>query len=177
VVVLGKRKKSHARGDPAGAEVLVRASYHQELIPPLREQVVERYAIPPSPPATINYTGLPLDVLEDALQRSTAIQNARRVLMRKQQKLSGRPVLPLHKGGVGLLACSGMLNGVFGEGEMRHIAYWRSVKHIDQFTEEGEEEGETIIHKRERFSHQLTLVYADGTIVELKTTKEGGQEN
>ena len=76
-----------------------------------------------------------------------------------------------------VLACSGMLNGIFGEGEMRHIAHWRSVKHVDEFTEEGEEEGETIIHKRERFSHELTLAYADGTIVELKTTKEGGQEN
>jgi len=48
---------------------------------------------------------------------------------------------------------------------------------VDQFTEEGEDEGETIIHKRERFSHELTLAYADGTVVELKTTKEGGQEN
>jgi hypothetical protein len=177
MVLFGKRKKSHARGDPAGAEALVRASYHQELITPLGEQVLERYAVPPSPPATINYTGLSLDVLEDALQRSTAMQNARGVLVRKQQKLTGRPVLPLHKGGVGLLACSGMLNGIFGEGEMRHIAHWRSVKHVDQFTEEGEEEGETIIHKRERFSHELTLAYADGTIVELKTTKEGGQDD
>src|SRR5262249_19411701 len=174
---LEKQKSWLAGGAPASAEVLVRASYHQELIPPLGEQVVERYAIPPSPPATINYTGLLLDVLEDALQRSTAMQNARGVLVRKQQRLSGRPVLPLHRGGVGLLACSGMLNGVFGEGDVRHIAHWRSVKHVDQFTEEGEEEGETIIHKRERFSHELTLAYADGTIVELKTTKEGGQEN
>jgi Uncharacterised methyltransferase family (DUF6094) len=177
IVLFGKRKKSHARGDPASAEALVRASYHQELIPPLGEQVVERYAVPPSPPATINYTGLPIDVLEDALQRSTAMQNARGVLVRKQQKLTGRPVLPLHKGGVGLLACSGMLNGVFGEGEQRHIAHWRSVKHVDEFTEEGEEEGETIIHKRERFSHELTLAYADGTIVELKTTEEVGQDD
>ena len=177
VVLFGKRKKLHARGDSAGAEALVRASYHQELIPPLGEKVGDRYPIPPSAPANINYTGLPLDVLEDALQRSTAIQNACGILVRKQQKLTGRPVLPLHKGGVGLLACSGMLNGVFGEGEMRHIAHWRSVKHVDQFTEEGEEKGETIIHKRERFSHELTLAYADGTIVELKTTKEGGQDD
>src|SRR5262249_10191570 len=177
VVLFGKRKKLHARGDYAGAEALVRASYHQELIAPLGEQVGERYPVPPSAPATINYTGLPLDVLEDALQRSAAMQNARGVLVHKQQKLTGRPVLPLHKGGVGLLACSGMLNGVFGEGEMRHIAHWRSLKHVDQFTEEGEEEEETIIHKRERFSHELTLADADGTIVELKTTKEGGQDD
>src|SRR5215467_261713 len=175
VVLFGKRKKSHARGDPASAEALVRASYHQELIPPLGEQVVERYAIPPSPPATMNYTGLQLDVLEDALQRSTAMQNARGVLVRKQQKLSGRPVLPLHKGGVGLLACSGMLNGVFGEGEDRHIAHWRAVKHVDEFNEEGEEEGETIVRRRERFSNELTLAFENGRILELKETKENGQ--
>jgi len=58
---------------------------------------------------------------------------------------------------------------------MRHIAYWRSVKHVDEFTEEGEEEGERIIRKRERFSHELTLAYENGNIVELKATKEGGQ--
>ena len=47
------------------------------------------------------------------------------------------------------------------------------MKHVDEFTEEGEEEGETIIHKRERFSHELTLAYANGNIVELKEGKEG----
>jgi len=50
-----------------------------------------------------------------------------------------------------------MLNGFFGEGETRHIAHWRSVKYVDEFNEEGEAEGETIIRKRERFSHELTL--------------------
>jgi hypothetical protein len=177
VVVFGRRKKSHARGDPNGADALLRVGYHPNLIPALNHEVAERYAIPPSPPLTINYAGLPLDAVEDALQRSTAMQNARGVLVRKQQRLTGRPVLPLHKGAVGLLACSGMLNGSFGEAEMRHIAHWRSVKYVDEFNEEGEEEGETIIRKRERFSHELTLAYADGNIVELKETKEGNQHD
>jgi len=97
--------------------------------------VSERYAIPPSPPATITYTGLPLDEIEDALQRSVAMQNARGILVRKQRKITGCPVTPLHKGHVGLLACSGMLNGFFGEGEMWHIACWRSVKYVDEFNE------------------------------------------
>jgi hypothetical protein len=173
ILVFGKRKKAHLRGDPKGSDALMRAGYRPNLIPPLTQEVTERYAIPASPPATINYTGLPLDAVEDALQRSTAMQNARGVLVRKQQKLTGRPVLPLHKGAVGLLACSGMLNGSFGEGEMRHIAHWRSVKYVDEFTEEGEEEGETIIRRRERFSHELTLAYESGQVVELKETKEG----
>jgi hypothetical protein len=51
--------------------------------------------------------------------------------------MTGRPVTPLHKGHVGLRASSGMLNGFFGEGEMRHISYWRSVKYVDEFNEKG----------------------------------------
>ncbi len=100
------------------------------------------------------------------------MQNARGVLVRKQQKMSGRPVTPLHKGHVGLLACSGMLNGFFGEGDERHIAHWRAVKHVDEFNEEGEEVGETIIRRRERFSHELTLAFENGRILELKEAKE-----
>jgi hypothetical protein len=172
VVVFGRRKKSHLRGEPKGADDLLRIAYKPHLLSALTQEVAERYAIPPSAPATVFYTGLPLDVIEDAVQRSVAMQNARGVLVRKQQKMSGRPVTPLHKGHVGLLACSGMLNGFFGEGETRHIAHWRSVKHVDEFNEEGEAEGETIIRKRERFSHELTLAYENGQIVELKETKE-----
>ena len=171
VVVFGRRKKSHLRGDPKGADDLLRIAYRSHLLPALSQEVAERYAIPPSSPATITYTGLPLDVIEDAVQRSVAMQNARGILVRKQQRMSGRPVTPLHKGHVGLLACSGMLNGFFGEGEMRHIAHWRSVKHVDEFNEEGEGVGETIIRKRERFSHELTLAYENGQIVELTEAK------
>jgi len=64
-----------------------------------------------------------------------------------------------------------MLNGFFGEGEMRYIAHWRSVNYVDEFNEEGETERETIIQKGERFSHELTLAYENGQIVELKETK------
>ncbi|HVZ16021.1 MAG TPA: DUF6094 domain-containing protein [Terriglobales bacterium] len=175
VVVFGKRKKTHLRGDPRGADVLVRAGHHPNDIPTLSPEPAERYALPPSPPVSINYLGMPLDIVEDALQRSTALQNARGILVRKHYRMAGRPVTPLHKGHVGLLACSGMLNGFFGEGESRHLAHWRSVKYVDEFHEEGEDEGETIIRKRERFSHELTLAFLDGRILELKETKEGGK--
>ena len=133
---------------------------------------IRQNVIPSSLPATIHYAGLPLDQIEGAIERSVAMQNARGVLVRKQQKMSGRPVTPLHKGHVGLLACSGMLNGFFGEGDDRHIAHWRAVKHVDEFNEEGEELGETIIRRRERFSHELTLAFVNGRILELKETKE-----
>src|SRR3989441_4386079 len=78
--------------------------------------------------------------------------------------------------GNGLLACSGMLNGFFGEGDDRHTAHWRAVKHVDEFNEEGEEIGETIIRRRERFSHELTLAFENGRILELKEAKNEDQK-
>ena len=104
VVVIARRKKGHLRGEPKGAEELLRIAYKPQLLPVLNHEASERYAIPPSPPATIRYTGLPLDEIEDALLRSVAMHNARGILVRKQQKMTGRPVTPLHKGHVGLLA-------------------------------------------------------------------------
>ncbi|MGE5112905.1 MAG: DUF6094 domain-containing protein [Acidobacteriaceae bacterium] len=172
VVICGRRKKVHARGEPKGAELLIRTGTRPNEIAVLNRETMERYPVPPSRPVSIHYTGLPLDAIEDALENSLAMQKARGILFPKHQKMSGRPVTPLHKGHVGLLACSGMLNGFFGEGDMRHIAHWRAVKYVDEFNEEGEQEGETIIRKRERFSHELTVAYEDGQIVELKETAD-----
>src|SRR5664280_866731 len=96
VVVFGRRKKSHLRGEPKGADDLLRIAYKPHLLPVLNQEVAERYAIPPSSPATVTYTGLPLDAIEDALHSSVAMQNARGILVRKQQNMTGRPVTPLH---------------------------------------------------------------------------------
>jgi hypothetical protein len=125
IVLFATRRKAHARGEPKGVDALLRAGYRPNSIPVLKAEMAERYAIPPSDRVSIAYTGLPLDEIEDAIERSVAMQNARGVLVRKQLKMSGRPVTPLHKGHVGLLACSGMLNGFFGSGEDRHIAHSR----------------------------------------------------
>src|SRR5271166_362630 len=103
VVVFGRRKRAHPPGEPKGAEELLKIAYKPQLLPVLNQEVSERYAIPPSSPAKIAFTGLPLDAIEDALQRSVAMQNARGILVRKQQKMSGRPVTPLHKGHVGTI--------------------------------------------------------------------------
>lgn len=55
-----------------------------------------------------------------------------------------------------MLCTAGLLNGIFGEAESRHIAHWQSVKLVDK-TEE-EEDGKTVIREKERFSNELTLV-------------------
>jgi hypothetical protein len=65
------------------------------------------------------------------------------------------------KRGKGLVACSGLINGIFGSGEERHIAAWKSKKVTTKFTEE-EPDGTTIIRERERFVQELSVVFATG---------------
>lgn len=118
------------------------------------------YAIPESGPAQLANTGIPLDEVEDLLLHSSAYRQAVRVLIHEQSNARGRPLTPLHGGHVGLLCTAGLLNGVFGEDDRRHIAFWRSVKFVDHWEEE---DGDArILHDRERFSHELTLIFADG---------------
>ena len=133
---------------------------------PLLPDVPDRcYAIPPSPPVKLEYRGLPLDAVEDLLANSPAWRQAKRITHAPKMEFAGRPLTSLHQGHVALLCTSGMMNGCFGEGKDRHVAYWESVKVVDR--REEEEDGTTIIHERERFSQRLTLLYADGRIALL----------
>jgi Uncharacterised methyltransferase family (DUF6094) len=125
------------------------------------------YAVPPSPGATLTYTGLPLDAIEDLLPRSYAYQQAVQQFFLPAATVSnGRPLTPLHAGHVGLLCTAGLMNGVFGEGSDRHLVRWRSTKNVTttEEIETNEETGESIFLKRhtERFSNDVTLLFEDG---------------
>jgi hypothetical protein len=54
-----------------------------------------------------------------------------------------------------------MLNGTFGQGDLRHIANWQSRKYTKTWHEE--EDGKQVHHTREYFSHECTLLWANGT--------------
>jgi hypothetical protein len=137
-------------------------------LPELQPGVCPPYSVPPSGEATLSYRGLPYDFLEDLLPHSGAWKQAAPLLMPHEDIATGRPITPLHGGHVGLLCTAGLLNGVFGQGEDRHIARWRSVKHVTTFVEQdGDAE---IIHHRERWANELRLVYADGKTLKLTET-------
>jgi hypothetical protein len=127
----------------------------------LTDKSPRRYEVPSSGPVVLTNTGIPLDEVEDLILDSAAYRQASRVLLPKHKDVRGRPLTPLHGGHVGLLCTAGMLNGVFGEGDDRHIAHWRSLKFTDHWEDE-EEDGTRILHDRERFSHELTLVFRNG---------------
>ncbi|HXM10798.1 MAG: DUF6094 domain-containing protein [Candidatus Sulfotelmatobacter sp.] len=177
IVVLGTRRKRHSKLSDAvlldGVRYLEALAAKSEL-EPLSDNPGVQYRVPASEPAVLTHLGIPLDEVEDLLLESGAYRQACRVLLPKLNDVKGRPLTPLHGGHVGLLCTAGMLNGVFGEGEDRHIAHWRSVKFTDHWEEE-EEDGTKILHDRERFSHELTVVFANGKTQILTHEKKGKQ--
>lgn len=164
IAVLATRRKRHSKVSDAvfldGVRYLEALATKSEL-ELLGDNPEVQYEVPASEQVVLTHVGIPLDEVEDLLLESAAYRQAGRLLLPKLNNVKGRPLTPLHGGHVGLLCTAGMLNGVFGEGENRHIAHWRSVKFTDHW-EEQEEDGTKILHDRERFSHELTLVFANG---------------
>jgi hypothetical protein len=164
IAVLAVRRKRNAR--LSDSELLRDTRFLESVatsntVPVLEDSPSVKYEVPTSNAVVLTNTGIDLDEVEDLLLESAAYRQAARVFMPKLGHARGRPLTPLHGGHVGLLCTAGMLNGVFGEGEERHIAHWRSIKFIDHWEEE-EEDGTKILHDRERFSHELTLIFASG---------------
>jgi hypothetical protein len=166
IVVFGVRRSPRERqklrdSDVAQAKRRLHDLARQpEALPALPDEPDRLYQLPPSGPVQWIYRGLPLDEIEELLERSSANRQAARILFGANGRLSGRPLIPLHAGQVGLLAVSGLLDGCFGSGKDRHVACWQSTKVIDRF--EDVEDGVTTIRERERFTQTLTLAYADG---------------
>jgi hypothetical protein len=147
-------------------------------LPELTPDAIEPLAVPRSGEASLSYRGLPYNLIEDLLPHSAAWKQAAQVMLPGADMAIGRPITPLHGGHVGLLCTAGLLNGVFGHGEERHIARWRSVKHVTEF---HEEEGDTkIIRRREKWSNELRLLFITGKVMKLtesapKETDDDGE--
>ncbi|HET6843521.1 MAG TPA: DUF6094 domain-containing protein [Candidatus Angelobacter sp.] len=179
IAVLAIRRKRHNR---LRDDVLSSAAHQleqlseQNNLPALPDTAEALYRIPVSSPPTFSYQGLPLDEIEDKVLESSAYRQVRRILLRERGTVRGRPLTPLHGGHVGLLCTSGMLNGIFGEGELRHIANWQSRKYTTSWHEE--EDGKQIHHTREYFSHECTLLWVSGkTQVLTHEAKEKSDES
>ena len=109
-----------------------------DALPVLTNQPQRIYAVPEANPVELTHRGLPLDGIEDLLPQSPAYRQARRILFAPEARGKGRPLSPLHQGHVALLATSGLLDGKFGEGKLRHLARWQAVKTVLRLEEEDE---------------------------------------
>jgi hypothetical protein len=173
VVVIGARRSRREKERLTDSDITRARLYYASLarnpsqIPVLPSEPEARYDVPVSGPAQLVYRGLPLDEVEDQLPQSAAYRQARRILFAEPVSATGRPLTPLHAGHVGLLACSGLLNGIFGSGDQRHISFWQAVKLVEK-TEEEDEQGVITVREKERFSNELTVVYSTGQVAILK---------
>jgi hypothetical protein len=176
IAVLGLRRDVRGAAVESNKRQLLSLGLYGSFLglPELQPGACPSYPVPQSGAAELSYRGLPYDLLEDLLPQSSAWKQVAPLVMPHQDVATGRPITPLHGGHVGLLCTAGLLNGIFGQGEDRHIARWRSVKHVTTFVEQdGDAE---IIHHRERWANELYLVYADGRTLKLTETpakKEG----
>ena len=172
VVVLGARRGRREKERLTDSDITRARLYYASLarnpsqIPALQSEPDTRYDVPVSGPVQLVYRGPPLDEIEDLLPQSAAYRQAGRILFAEPVSAIGRPLTPLHSGHVGLLACSGLINGIFGSNDQRYIAFLRAMKVIDK-TEE-EEDGIITVGEKERFSNELTLVYSTGQVAILK---------
>jgi len=173
VVVLAVRRNRRERDQLGDDDIVARRSQlgnaggAYERLEPLGDIGTPMYDVPESGPAKLEYRGLPLDVIEDLLPRSAAYRQVARFLFPQPAAIKGRPLTPLHAGHVAICAVSGILNGAFGSGEGRHVSAWQAVKVTDRSEETGED-GTIIVRERERFTHELTLVYASGETAILR---------
>jgi len=173
VVVIGARRSRREKERLTDSDITRARLYFASLarnpsqIPVLPSEPEARYDVPVSGPVQLVYRGLPLDEIEDLLPQSAAYRQAGRILFAEAVSATGRPLTPLHAGHVGLLACSGLLNGIFGSGDQRHISFWQAVKLVEK-TEEEDEQGVITMREKERFSNELTAVYNTGQVAVLK---------
>lgn len=178
IAVLATRRT--ARQSPNDRQYRAAVSHLNDLasddanIPDLGDVAETSYRVPPSPPVTLTNRGLPLDTVEDLLPGSAAYKQTTRLLLRQPSILRGRPITQLHGGHVALLAASGALNGVFGQGGDRHMANWSPAK-MFHHSVEHEPGGTKISRKWSSYSPKLLLLYEDGKTKVLTHSKQKRQ--
>lgn len=172
--VFGVRHNNVGRAEDQIQRQIIDAMWRTGLLPVLTPEADAVYSVPPGGEVEIVYRGIPLDAAENLLPMSAAWRHASPLLLPKADIVGGRPLTPLHGGHVGLLATAGMLNGVFGEGDRRHLARWKAIKH--SLTAVETKDGVTVERTTERFSNELALVFASGETQILTETKRAAEE-
>ena len=180
VVLFGVRKDQTDRAAERTQTFLNGLSWGRLSIDPLPDpgDGAWTYTVPASGPAAFTHQGIDFDLLEDLLPQSNAWRQTRLALLPEATFTGGQPLTPLHGGHVGLLCTSGLMNGVFGENEDRHIARWRTLKVTTAINEPPDEDGAVVTRSIQRFANDLALVYEDGRVLTLQAEapKDGDPE-
>jgi hypothetical protein len=166
VALFGVRKRMRGEHYDRNRALLVEMVWLHQM--PVLTGTETPYRVPPSIPAPLVYRGLPLDQVEDVVLTSSTWKQVAPFLLPREEVQDGRPITPLH---AAMWGCSARRTAerLFGQGSDRHIARWRTVKLVTVF--EVKESGFKEIHKRERFTNELALIYEDGRTLVLEDTR------
>jgi hypothetical protein len=175
IVIFGVRKDQSDRNSNNTQFMLRQLWWGRMPIPPLPDDgIPSGYNVPASnTEAVFKSQGLDFDALEDLLPTSVAWHRTKHALLPDGAITSGRPLTPLHGGHIGLLTVGGLLDGVLGHGESRHIAKWRTSKVSTTIDEGLNEDGAHVTRTIERFARDLALVFENG---QVQTLGEGARE-
>ena len=104
------------------------------------------------------------EILEKEVKNSPLWKKFKEMTRIEESKME-RPPLPLHTGHISLLLANGMLDGVIGEGEERHIVRGKVEKVVTKY----EEAQDKYIEEREleSFRVSIKILKQDGEIVTL----------
>jgi hypothetical protein len=163
--IFGVRRDNYGSEGEAIRREIVHMNRNRAHLPLLSDEPDVVYDVTAGGDVQLSYIGIPFDDVEDRLIDSGAWKYTAPMLLPKLEIVGGRPLTPLHGGHVAIVATAGMINGVFGEGEEKHIARWRPVKHTSTITEKDGDA--TIVRTKERFSNELSLVYVCGSTLVL----------
>ena len=135
VAIFGlRRKKSDGSGQ---VETFLNTVVTADMIPELSELPQRRYPLPAIPLSVNVFKGAVFNELE--LQRQLRASKSIAKLMEKSalDNQEKRPLLPLNVGQIGLIAGSGMINGL-AECETPHIIKGRIVKQVQRSVDESD---------------------------------------
>lgn len=131
------------------------------------EDEIERVDVPTgSAPTTWESEGMGPDEAELAMRQS----GLNRFQDPPPLVKAGRPPLPLKRGHLALTLASGVINGIYGEGDDRHVAKGTVSRGIDRKVEvkPGEREATVIVTDTDKFEVAVRIARCDGEIVTLK---------
>ncbi len=158
IVLFGVKKERGSMGDAGRLNDLSRET--PDEIPFADEPM---YELPPSKPVHLFRSSV-IDEkeLEKLLKNSPLWEKIRN---HNDDGSMGRPPLPLHKGHLGLLLANGCLDGIFGEGNDKHIVRGKAEKIISVY---DEYDGDALIEREvENYRISIKVLERNGEIKTL----------
>jgi len=183
IIIFGVKRKSPIQPDSEVVNQLQKDAKNKNL--PMLEYGLS-YQVPPrldilrddeEGNATYTFKALGFDfarALKETENTSATEALKKFLFVKKMDKNAKNPPMPFKSGHAALLAVSGFLDGVIGEGESRHIVKARAIK---KKSEKVIEEDEQIIRiRRDRFQIEAKVLLPDGTIKVLTSKEDQEQE-